>query len=101
MAPTLTQGACLAFEDAATLGVLMRSAIPGGNINLRLAEYSEARRARVARIARTSRRLDLLFQAQGRLGVAARDAALSRFSARVLDRANATAHDWTPPIGLS
>jgi 2-polyprenyl-6-methoxyphenol hydroxylase-like FAD-dependent oxidoreductase len=98
MAPTLTQGACLAFEDAATLGVLMRSAIPGGNINLRLAEYTEARRARVARMARTSRRLDLLFQAQGRLGVAARDAALSRFSSRVLDRANATAYDWTAPL---
>ena len=39
-APTLTQGACLAFEDAATLGALMRSAVPGGNINLRLAEYT-------------------------------------------------------------
>ena len=86
-APTLTQGACLAFEDAATLGALMRSAMPGGNINLRLAEYTEARRARVARIATTSRRLDLLFQAQGRLTVAARDAALSRFSSRMLDRA--------------
>ena len=98
MAPTLTQGACLAFEDSATLGVLMRSAIPGGNINLRLAEYSEARRARVARIARTSRRLDLVFQAHGRLGVAARDAALSRLSSRVLDRANANAHDWTAPL---
>jgi 2-polyprenyl-6-methoxyphenol hydroxylase-like FAD-dependent oxidoreductase len=95
--PNLTQGACLAFEDAATLGGLMRAAVPGGNINLRLAEYTEARRARVARIARTSRRLDLLFQAQGRLTVAARDVALGRFSARVLDRANATAFDWAPP----
>ena len=97
-APTLAQGACLAFEDAATLGALMRSAIPGGNINLRLAEYTGARRARVARIARSSRRLDLLFQAQGRLTVAARDAALRRFSARMLDRANAAAFEWAPPL---
>ncbi len=96
-APILTQGACLAFEDAATLGSLMQSAVPGGNINLRLAEYTHARRPRVARVAKTSRRLDLLFQAQGRLTVAARDAALSRFSHRFLGRANTTAFDWAAP----
>jgi 2-polyprenyl-6-methoxyphenol hydroxylase-like FAD-dependent oxidoreductase len=98
LSPTLTHGACLAFEDAATLGALMRSAIPGGNINLRLSEYTEARRPRVVRLARTSRRLGLLFQAQGRLSVAARDAALSRFSSRLLDRSSAAALDWTPPL---
>ena len=87
----------LAFEDAATLSSLMHSAVPGGNINLRLCEYTQARRPRVARVAKTSRRLDLLFQAQGRLTVAARDAALSRFSHRLLGRANTTAFDWAAP----
>ena len=97
MTPALTQGACLALEDAATLGTLMRSAVPGANINLRLDEYTEARRARVVRIAKLSRRLDRLFQAQGRFTVAARDAVLIRLSSRVLDRAAAVAHEWTAP----
>lgn len=101
LAPSLTQGACLAFEDAATLGAVMRSAIPGGNINLRLAEYTASRRPRAVRLAKTARRLGLLMQAQGRLGVAARDAALSRFSTQVLDRANAAALDWSPPLPTS
>jgi 2-polyprenyl-6-methoxyphenol hydroxylase-like FAD-dependent oxidoreductase len=93
--PTLTQGACLAFEDAATLGVLMRSATPGTNLDLRLAEYTAARRDRVARVARVSRRLGKLVHARGWLGVRARDVALARFSP--LDRAAATIHAWTPP----
>ncbi len=98
MTPALTQGACLALEDAATLGTLMRSAVPGADIDLRLDEYTEARRARVVRIAKLSRRLDRLFQARGRLTVAARDAVLTRLSSRVLDRAAAVAHEWTAPV---
>lgn len=95
--PTLTQGACLAFEDAATLGFLMRSATPGTTLAQRLAEYTVARRSRVSGIARTSRRLGRLYQAQGRLTVRARDAALTRLSPRLLTRAAAAPHRWTPP----
>jgi 2-polyprenyl-6-methoxyphenol hydroxylase-like FAD-dependent oxidoreductase len=95
--PTLTQGACLAFEDAATLGILMRSATPGANLNLRLDEYTLSRRVRVGRVARTSRRLGRLYQAQGRLTVRARDVALTRLSPRLLDRAGTAAHHWAPP----
>jgi len=93
--PTLTQGACLAFEDAATLAVLMRSATPDGNLDLRLAEYTAARRDRAAHVARLSRRLGKLVHARGWFGVRARDLALARFSP--LDRAAAAVHAWTPP----
>jgi 2-polyprenyl-6-methoxyphenol hydroxylase-like FAD-dependent oxidoreductase len=95
--PTLTQGACLAFEDAATLGVLLRSAEPGRSLAAALDEYTLSRRARVARVARTSRRLGLVMQAQGRLLVRARDAALGRLPASLLDRASANSLTWTPP----
>ena len=93
--PTLTQGACLALEDAATLRALL--ATPGQSIAAVLAEYTLARRTRVARVARTSRRLGSLLQAQGRLSVRARDAVLGRIPPRLLDRATASSATWTPP----
>ena len=93
--PTLTQGACLALEDAATLRALL--ATPGQPIAAVLGEYTLARRTRVARVARTSRRLGSLLQAQGRLSVRARDAVLGRIPPRLLDRATASSATWTPP----
>lgn len=95
--PVLTQGACLAFEDAATLGALMRSAEPGTLLHAALDGYTMARRTRVARVAKTSRRLGLVLQAQGRLAVRARDVALGRLPPRLLDRASTSTHTWTPP----
>jgi 2-polyprenyl-6-methoxyphenol hydroxylase-like FAD-dependent oxidoreductase len=94
--PTLAQGACLAFEDAATLGAAMRTAQPGPGFARALDDYTELRRARVAKIARTSRRLGRVMQAQGRFSVRARDAALGRLAERLLDRPAAAAHDWSP-----
>lgn len=95
--PVLTQGACLAFEDAATLRALVRSARPGPSLHAALDGYTLARRTRVARIAKTSRRLGLVLQAQGRLAIRARDAALGRLPPRLLDRASASSLQWTPP----
>jgi 2-polyprenyl-6-methoxyphenol hydroxylase-like FAD-dependent oxidoreductase len=95
--PVLTQGACLAFEDAATLRALLRSAEPGNLLHAALDGYTMARRTRVARIAKTSRRLGLVLQAQGRLTIRARDAALVRLPPRLLDRASASSLTWTPP----
>jgi 2-polyprenyl-6-methoxyphenol hydroxylase-like FAD-dependent oxidoreductase len=95
--PNLTQGACLAFEDAATLGVLARDATPGPGLLAALIAYTQARRARVARVARASRQLGRVLQAQGRLAVRARDAALSTLSSRLLDRAATSPLDWQPP----
>jgi 2-polyprenyl-6-methoxyphenol hydroxylase-like FAD-dependent oxidoreductase len=95
--PVLTQGACLAFEDAATLRALVSSAEPGPVLHAALDGYTMARRTRVARIGRTSRRLGLVLQAQGRFTIRARDAALGRLPPRLLDRASASSLKWTPP----
>jgi 2-polyprenyl-6-methoxyphenol hydroxylase-like FAD-dependent oxidoreductase len=95
--PVLTQGACLAFEDAATLRALVRSAEPGRVLHVALEGYTIARRTRVARIAKTSRRLGLVLQARGPLAIRARDAALGHLPPRLLDRASASCLDWTPP----
>jgi 2-polyprenyl-6-methoxyphenol hydroxylase-like FAD-dependent oxidoreductase len=94
--PALTQGACLALEDAAVLGAVMRTAVPGQDIAARLDEYTRLRRDRVRRLDRVARRLDRVVQAQGRLTVAARDALLTRFAAKVLDPAVSAAADWSP-----
>jgi 2-polyprenyl-6-methoxyphenol hydroxylase-like FAD-dependent oxidoreductase len=91
--PTLSQGACLALEDAATLGALLRDA---GPLSSALDSYALSRRDRVARVSRASRRLGRVLQAQGRLSVRARDAALG-LSSGLLQRAWSTASAWTPP----
>jgi 2-polyprenyl-6-methoxyphenol hydroxylase-like FAD-dependent oxidoreductase len=95
--PTLAQGACLAFEDAATLSSLLRATAPGRSLGPALDAYTVARRPRVARVAKVSRRLGLVLQAQGRLTVRARDAALNRMPSRWLDRASTSSVDWNPP----
>jgi 2-polyprenyl-6-methoxyphenol hydroxylase-like FAD-dependent oxidoreductase len=93
-APTLSQGACLALEDAATLGSLLRlSATP---LAAALDHYTFARRDRVARVGRAARRLGRVLQAQGPLTVRARDLALG-VSAGLLHRSSAAAASWTPP----
>jgi 2-polyprenyl-6-methoxyphenol hydroxylase-like FAD-dependent oxidoreductase len=94
--PNLAQGACLAFEDAATLSALVGGDDVGQPVGAALAAYTEARRARVARVARASRRVGRVLQAQGRLAVQARDLALGRLSARLLDRPSAAAIRWSP-----
>jgi 2-polyprenyl-6-methoxyphenol hydroxylase-like FAD-dependent oxidoreductase len=95
--PNLTQGACLAFEDAVTLQAVMRNAEPGRNLADALDIYTEVRRPRVLRVARASRRLGLVLQAQGRFTVRARDLALGRLRTSLLDRPELAAQSWTPP----
>ena len=95
--PNLAQGACLAFEDAATLAALVGGTDPGPPLAAALDAYTQTRRARVARVAKASRRVGRVLQAQGRLAVQARDIALGRMSSRLLDRASASASAWTPP----
>ena len=92
-APALSQGACLALEDAATLGALLRG---GSDLASALASYTASRRDRVSRVARASRRLGMVLQAQGRLSVRARDMAIG-LTAGMLQRATALANTWTPP----
>lgn len=97
MTQHLGQGACLALEDAATLQALVVDAIPGRTLGAALTEYSRVRRPRAVRVAVQSRRVGSLLQARGGFAVRARDVALGRMSPRTLDRAAATASDWTPP----
>lgn len=100
MTPSLTQGAGLALEDAVTLGVVMRSAVPGSDTLARLDEYTRLRRERLVRVARLARRLDRVVQAQGRLAQAARDVVLARLHGQLVDRALAAAMEWDAPVAI-
>ncbi len=95
-APDLSQGACLAFEDAVELRAAVRAAEPGPSLIAGLETYTRARHQRTARVARVSWRLGQVLHAQGRLGVSARDVALARVP-RFFDRAESWAAQWRPP----
>ncbi|MFI0795621.1 FAD-dependent oxidoreductase [Micromonospora rubida] len=93
MPPHLGQGACLAFEDAATLASLLREArLPDA-----VATYDRLRRPRVATVVRQTRRMSAVLQARGRLALRARDAALGTISPRLLSTAASVAAQWRPP----
>ncbi|MGN9775695.1 FAD-dependent oxidoreductase [Micromonospora sp. H33] len=93
MPPHLGQGACLAFEDAATLAALLReSRLPDA-----VAAYDRVRRPRAAGVVRQTRRMSAVLQARGRLALRARDAALGTLSPRLLASAAASAAQWRPP----
>jgi 2-polyprenyl-6-methoxyphenol hydroxylase-like FAD-dependent oxidoreductase len=93
----LGQGACLAFEDAATLRSATRTAIPGDQLRAAVSEYGRLRRPRAVRVARQTRRMGVVLQARGRLALRARDATLGALSPRLLDRAAIAAARWQPP----
>ncbi|MER5702928.1 NAD(P)/FAD-dependent oxidoreductase [Micromonospora sp. NPDC002296] len=93
MPPHLGQGACLAFEDAATLASLLREArLPDA-----VATYDRLRRPRAATVVRQTRRMSAVLQARGRLALRARDAALGTISPRLLSTAASVAAQWRPP----
>ncbi|MFI5492105.1 FAD-dependent oxidoreductase [Actinoplanes sp. NPDC051859] len=93
----LGQGACLAFEDAATLQALVATAEPGDALGAAIEAYDRARRPRTASVVRQSRRMSAVVQARGRLALRARDAALSSLRPRILGYADGLAADWQPP----
>ncbi|SDT62973.1 FAD-dependent monooxygenase [Actinoplanes derwentensis] len=93
----LGQGACLAFEDAATLRSVMAEAEPGAALNAAAETYSRLRRPRTATVVRQNRRMSAVVQARGRLALRARDAALNHMRPRMLARSLDPSHDWTPP----
>ncbi|MEH0972959.1 NAD(P)/FAD-dependent oxidoreductase [Micromonospora sp. CPCC 205546] len=93
MPPHLGQGACLAFEDAATLASLLReSRLPDAVV-----AYDRVRRPRAATVVRQTRRMSAVLKARGPLALRARDAALGTLSPRLLSTAAATAAQWRPP----
>ena len=91
----LGQGACLAFEDAATLRALMASVSPGPALVEAVEEYSRLRRPRTTSVVRQTRRMSAVVQARGRLALRARDAALNHMRPRILSPGRDT--DWMPP----
>jgi 2-polyprenyl-6-methoxyphenol hydroxylase-like FAD-dependent oxidoreductase len=93
----LGQGACLAFEDAATLRSLVGSAAPGDELCAAVDEYSRARRPRTTSVVRQTRRMSAVVQARGRLALRARDAALNQLRPRLLGTVHGGSTDWTGP----
>jgi 2-polyprenyl-6-methoxyphenol hydroxylase-like FAD-dependent oxidoreductase len=93
----LGQGACLAFEDAATLRSLVADAEPGTQLRAAVEAYSRARRPRTTSVVRQTRRMSAVVQARGRLALRARDAALNQLRPRLLGHAHNATADWTPP----
>jgi 2-polyprenyl-6-methoxyphenol hydroxylase-like FAD-dependent oxidoreductase len=89
----LAQGACLALEDAATLGVLLKDAIPGKTLGAALIEYSRTRRLRALRVQALSRRASSVLQPRGGLTARAKE----RLAPRTLARSLEVASDWDPP----
>jgi 2-polyprenyl-6-methoxyphenol hydroxylase-like FAD-dependent oxidoreductase len=92
----LGQGACLAFEDAATLRSLVAGAEPGPGLLAAIEAYSRTRRPRTTSVVRQTRRMSAVVQARGRLALRARDAALNHMRPRILGHTHDTA-DWLPP----
>ncbi|MEV6346740.1 NAD(P)/FAD-dependent oxidoreductase [Actinoplanes sp. NPDC051851] len=93
----LGQGACLAFEDAATLRALMAGAAPGDALTAAVETYSRTRHPRTTSVVRQNRRMSAVVQARGRLALRARDAALNHMRPRMLGRTLDPVSDWTPP----
>jgi 2-polyprenyl-6-methoxyphenol hydroxylase-like FAD-dependent oxidoreductase len=93
----LGQGACLAFEDAATLRSLTADATPGAELCAAVEAYSRTRRPRTTSVVRQTRRMSAVVQARGRLALRARDAALNQLRPRILGQAHGLAADWNPP----
>ena len=93
----LGQGACLAFEDAATLRSLVADAEPGPELSAAVDAYSRLRRPRTTTVVRQTRRMSAVVQARGRLALRARDAALNHMRPRILGGVHGPLTDWTPP----
>ena len=93
----LGQGACLAFEDAATLRSLAGDAAPGEALTAAIEEYSRLRRPRTTSVVRQTRRMSAVVQARGRLALRARDAALNHMRPRILGGHTLGSADWMPP----
>jgi 2-polyprenyl-6-methoxyphenol hydroxylase-like FAD-dependent oxidoreductase len=93
----LGQGACLAFEDAATLQAAVREAAPGRALRAAIETYDRQRRPRAATMVRQTRRMSAVLQTRGRLALRARDAALGAINPRLLGSAATAAAQWRPP----
>jgi 2-polyprenyl-6-methoxyphenol hydroxylase-like FAD-dependent oxidoreductase len=94
MAPDLGQGACQAFEDAATLASVLGDDVPAA-----LARYDELRRPRTSALQRRCRQMHRVLTLRGPAG-RLRDAALRRVPTRFATRTLAAQMGFTPPVIL-
>ena len=79
----MAQGACMAMEDAVTLGEALR--ISDNNITQAFAIYQQARVSRTARIVLSSREMGKLYHAQGVQRLVRNDLWRDRTSERFYD----------------
>lgn len=91
MTPDLGQGACQAFEDAATLAAVLTDDLPAS-----LARYDRLRGPRTAALQRTARRANRVLTLRGP-AARARDAVLRRLPVMPVTRAMAAQLRFSPP----
>jgi 2-polyprenyl-6-methoxyphenol hydroxylase-like FAD-dependent oxidoreductase len=99
MTPDLGQGACQAFEDAATLGAVLDGA-SAADVPAALRDYDALRRPRTSALQRECRRMHRLLGLTGWRG-RLRDALLRRVPPALAVRALATQYRFAPPLGGS
>lgn len=97
MTPNLGIGACLALEDAVTLGEVAVASSVGEGLHQTLRRFNRLRRPRVAGLVRRSRRLGAVLQARGPIAVRARDAVLAGTPEGWIIRSLVAAAAWRPP----
>jgi 2-polyprenyl-6-methoxyphenol hydroxylase-like FAD-dependent oxidoreductase len=97
MTPNLGQGACLALEDAATLGAVLPAVGPGPDLATALERYHELRYRRVARLSRLSRRTGRALELRRPTAVWLRDMFAAALPDALVARAAAAPTRWYPP----
>ncbi len=96
MTPNLGQGACLALEDAVTLGaVLADGAAPGPALD----RYQQLRHRRATRLSRQSRRTGLALEMRSAGSVWFRDLLMSVLPDSLAARSAGAPARWSPPVG--
>jgi 2-polyprenyl-6-methoxyphenol hydroxylase-like FAD-dependent oxidoreductase len=104
MTPNLGQGACLALEDAVTLGAVLAGGHTGygggggaGGVVAGLRRYHELRYGRAVRMVRRSRQAGAVLELRRPAAIAARDLVARLVPGSWTARAAAAAADWRPP----
>jgi 2-polyprenyl-6-methoxyphenol hydroxylase-like FAD-dependent oxidoreductase len=101
MTPNLGQGACLALEDAVTLGAVLAGAESGPALHAALGRYHETRYRRAARLVRRSHQAGVALELRRPAAIALRDLLASVLPGSWTSHAAASAADWRPPtIGV-
>jgi len=94
MTPNLGQGACLAIEDAVTIGALLANDAP---VDAALARFSQVRVGRTQRIASQSAAMGVIAHLKQPLVAAARNLAIALGGKFASSRGVSGIVDWRPP----